>query len=38
MPANVLDRRPIKPRYRKSLKRYVVEVRSETLYQLLKSR
>ena len=34
--ANVLDRRPIKPRYRKSLKRYVVEVRSETFYQLLK--
>ena len=34
--AEVLGRRPINPRYRKSLGRYVVEIRSQTLYELLK--
>jgi intein-encoded DNA endonuclease-like protein len=34
--AKVLGRRPINPRYRKSLRRYVVEIRSQTLYELLK--
>ena len=34
--AKVLGRSPKNPRYRKSPKRYVVEVRSQTLYQLLK--
>jgi intein-encoded DNA endonuclease-like protein len=34
--AKVLGRRPINPRYRKSLRRYAVEIRSQTLYELLK--
>jgi intein-encoded DNA endonuclease-like protein len=34
--AKVLGRRRINPRYRKSLRRYVVEIRSQTLYELLK--
>jgi len=34
--AKVLGRRPINPRYRKSLRRYVVEIRSQTLYELLR--
>jgi intein-encoded DNA endonuclease-like protein len=34
--AEVLGRRPINPRYRRSLRRYVVETRSQTLYELLK--
>jgi intein-encoded DNA endonuclease-like protein len=34
--AKVLRRRPINPRYRKSLRRYAVEIRSQTLYELLK--
>jgi hypothetical protein len=36
MLGEVLGRRPINPRYRKSLRRYVVEIRSQTLYELLK--
>ena len=36
MLGEVLGRRPINPRYRKSLRRYVVETRSQTLYELLK--
>jgi len=32
----VLGRRPLKPRYRESSGRYEVEVRSQTLYELLK--
>ncbi len=32
----VLSRRPIRPRYRKSIRRYVVEVGSRTLYDLLR--
>ena len=34
--AKVLGRREIRPRYRRSSGRYVVEVRSQTLYELLK--
>jgi intein-encoded DNA endonuclease-like protein len=34
--AKVLGRRPIRPIYRRSSGRYVVEVRSQTLYELLK--
>jgi len=34
--AKVLGRRQIRPIYRRSLGRYVVEVRSQTLYELLK--
>jgi len=34
--AKVLGRRPIRPRYVKSSGRYVVEVRSQTLYELLR--
>ncbi len=34
--AKVLGRHPIRPRYIKSSGRYVVEVRSQTLYELLK--
>jgi hypothetical protein len=34
--AKVLNRREIRPRYRRSLGRCVVEVRSQTLYELLK--
>ncbi len=34
--AKVLGRAPIKPKYRRSLKSYVVEARSKTLYQMLK--
>jgi intein-encoded DNA endonuclease-like protein len=34
--AKVLERKTINPRYRKSLSRYVVEVHSQTLYELLK--
>jgi intein-encoded DNA endonuclease-like protein len=34
--AKVLNRREIRPRYRRSLGRYVVEVRSQTLYELLR--
>jgi intein-encoded DNA endonuclease-like protein len=36
MLGEVLGRRPINPMYRKSLRRYVVEIRSQTLYELLK--
>jgi intein-encoded DNA endonuclease-like protein len=32
----VLGRRPIKPRYRNGVGKYVIEVRSQTLYELLK--
>jgi intein-encoded DNA endonuclease-like protein len=34
--AKVLRREPIKPRYRNDVGKYVVEVRSQTLYELLK--
>jgi len=34
--ATVLGRRPIKPRYGRSSRRYVVEVESKTLYELLR--
>jgi hypothetical protein len=34
--AKVLGRREIRPRYRRSSGRYVVEVESKTLYELLK--
>jgi intein-encoded DNA endonuclease-like protein len=34
--AKILGRRPIKSRYRKSLRRYAIEVHSQTLYELLK--
>jgi intein-encoded DNA endonuclease-like protein len=34
--AKVLGRRRMNPRYRKSLRRYVIEIRSQTLYELLK--
>jgi len=34
--AKVLGRRPINPRYRNDVGKYVVEVRSQTLYELLK--
>jgi hypothetical protein len=34
--AKVLGRRPIKPRYRNDVGKYVVEARSQTLYELLK--
>jgi intein-encoded DNA endonuclease-like protein len=32
----VLGRRPIKPRYRNGVGKYIIEVRSQTLYELLK--
>jgi intein-encoded DNA endonuclease-like protein len=34
--AKVLGRQPIRPRYNKSSERYVVEAKSQTLYELLK--
>jgi len=34
--AEVLDRRPIKPKYRDDVGKYVVEVKSKTLYELLR--
>jgi len=34
--AKVLGRRPINPRYRNDVGKYIIEVRSQTLYELLK--